>query len=295
MIRAKSEYGYVAYIDEAGDDGLTRVRPIDEGGSSEWLIVSAFVIRATRENEVKEWLDEIRNSLWRYNAPALHFRKLNEAKKLHVCQKMANLKARFFVVCSNKKNMRGYKNPLAEKIPSQNWFYCWMTRLLLERVTDFVYWHSKDKGVEPQKLKIEYSNRGGLSYSQMDAYYRWISYQGENTFLRSGRIHWSVIDHNLLQVYPHYERAGLGFADILASSFFKACDVYNTRSCDPRFARELCPRIARFRDKAGNSQSGYGVKLLPTFKKAKLLSDQEEIFRYYGYPQEWWAPDPSDQ
>ena len=34
------DYEYVAYIDEAGDQGLRKVKPIDPDGASEWLIVS---------------------------------------------------------------------------------------------------------------------------------------------------------------------------------------------------------------------------------------------------------------
>src|SRR5215211_7450836 len=36
-----SEPYYIAYIDEAGDPGLTRVRPQDPNGSSEWLVLGA--------------------------------------------------------------------------------------------------------------------------------------------------------------------------------------------------------------------------------------------------------------
>lgn len=37
--------------------------------------------------------------------------------------------------------------------------------------------------------------------------------------------------------------------------------------------------------------SGYSVKLMPSWRKANLLSSQEEIFRFYGYPnKQWWAP-----
>jgi hypothetical protein len=40
-----------------------------------------------------------------------------------------------------------------------------------------------------------------------------------------------------------------------------------------------------------NKISGYGLKLLPGFAKAKLDSDQAEIFRFYGYPAQWWDPE----
>jgi hypothetical protein len=51
---------------------------------------------------------------------------------------VAGLPIRCFVVCSNKKNMKGYINPWAAQIPSKNWFYCWLTRVLLERITEFI-------------------------------------------------------------------------------------------------------------------------------------------------------------
>ncbi|MAL79263.1 MAG: hypothetical protein CMN55_09150 [Sneathiella sp.] len=287
-------YRYVAYIDEAGDDGLKVIRPIDNNGSSEWLIISAVLVRAERESEVKQWVKDIQDGLWRHNSKILHFAKLNENKKLFVCNQLANLEARYFVVCSNKKNMRGYNNPFAAKIPSKNWFYCWMTRILLERVTNFVNWHSIKETGRPHKLKVEYSNRGGLSYSQMSAYYDWMRLQGENTFIKSGRMYWDVLEYKLLKVYSAEERAGLQLADIVASSFFKACDIYNTGSCDTRFAKLLNPRIAKYKDQPLTKPSGYGVKLIPSLKAANLQTEQEEIFRYYGYPNQWWDPGSSN-
>lgn len=289
------DYHYVVYIDEAGDDGLRNVRPLDPRGSSEWLVVSAVVIKASRESEVTDWVSEIISGLWNYRGRGLHFKDLNPNKRKFVAERLAELPARYFVICSNKKNMRGYKNPLAAEIPSQCWFYNWMTRLLLERVTDFVNWKSRREYGEPKKIRIEFSSRGGLSYSQMSAYFRWISYQGENTFLRFGKIHWETISYDLLKVYPHYERAGLQLADVVASAFFKAIDKYNTGECDPRFAQILSPRVARFRDCKYEMAAGYGVKLMPSFTRAQLLPEQEEIFRFYGYPRQWWAPDSSNQ
>jgi len=45
--------GYVVYIDEAGDPGLTRVRPIDENGASDWIVLRA-VLSQTCVREI--WL-----------------------------------------------------------------------------------------------------------------------------------------------------------------------------------------------------------------------------------------------
>jgi hypothetical protein len=39
------DYDYVAYIDESGDQGLQKVKPLDPDGSSERLVVSRLAIR----------------------------------------------------------------------------------------------------------------------------------------------------------------------------------------------------------------------------------------------------------
>lgn len=204
---------------------------------------------------------------------------------------MAGLDARYFVVASNKKNMQCYRNPFADKIPSKNWFYCWMTRLLLERVTKFVYDHSVCESGAPKKLRIEYSARGGLQYAQMAAYYEWLKLKKSRLYLPWGKIEWDVMHSDLLFVYPHLDREGLQLADIVASAFFKACDKYDTGQCDPQFAKLLEPRMARMPDRSNGQISGFGVKLIPSLHRACLDRDQEAIFRFYGYPKQWWCPE----
>jgi len=57
------EYKYVAYIDEAGDPGVKRVKPVDKPGSSEWLMVSAVVMAASRELEVDKWGSDLLSAM----------------------------------------------------------------------------------------------------------------------------------------------------------------------------------------------------------------------------------------
>ena len=292
MATKQPEYHYVAYIDEAGDDGLRAVKPISSPGSSEWLILSAVVIKAENQARVPEWTEAIKAEFKNRQRQDIHFTGLNPAKKRRACELMATFDARYFVIASNKKNMEGYQNPFAGKIPSANWFYCWLTRLLLERVSKFVYDRSIKEDGEPKKLRIEYSARGGLRYSQMAAYYEWMKLKKHNPFLPWGRIYWEVMHSDLLKVYPHWNREGLQLADVVASAFFKACDKHDTGGCDPTFAKLLKPRMAREPDKARGGQfSGFGVKLMPSMRKAKLDQDQSEIFKFYGYPAQWWCPE----
>jgi hypothetical protein len=291
------EYEYVAYIDESGDPGLTRVKPLNKNGSSEWLIVSAVVVSRDREQEINGWLADVTTRFKNHHAKALHFAKLNPAKKRAYCEDIASRPVRCFVVASNKKNMRGYENPFAERVSlDKNWFYCWLTRLLLERVTHWVDGHSRKNFGEPKKVKLVYSTRGGLSYSQLNAYFELLKMKsiGGDTFLPLGDLYWDVLSRRQVEIRPHYELGGLQLADAVASAFFKACDKYDTGACNPEFAKLLAPRMARVEDSGRTQISGYGLKLMPGFKKAKLEPDQQEIFRFYGYPAQWWDPNSSN-
>jgi Protein of unknown function (DUF3800) len=288
------EYSYVAYIDESGDPGLNKVAPRTPGGSSEWIIVAAAVIPAELESEVGAWVSELMKAMNSHQLRDLHFQKLSDNRKALACSDLAEKNVRLFAVVSNKQNMEGWQNPRAARIPSDNWFYCWLTRLLLERVTDFVYSASMSRYGESRKVKLEYSERGGLRYSQMHAYYEWLKMKSASgkvaLFVPFGDFQYSVLHPDLMRVYNHTERDGLKLPDIVASAFFKAVDIYQTRACDPSFAKLLTPRMAR----APNTGqiAGYGVKLLPTWRTLDQFGVKEEqraILRHFGYPHnQWW-------
>src|SRR5829696_6675515 len=120
---------------------------------------------AEARTETVKWVRAMMDRLKSHQRKGIHFAHLNPAKKSFVCADLANRPVRCFVIASNKKNMEGYENPFAARVSMDaNWFYCWLTRLLLERVT---YWARKraiqDFG-SPRLIKLEYSVRGGLSY-----------------------------------------------------------------------------------------------------------------------------------
>ena len=133
-------YGYITYIDESGDFGLRKVSPIDRRGASEWLVLSAVVIRAEVEAKTIEGLRLLRIAAKNTQGPDLHFRNLSDRQKTIVCAGLAAMDVRVFVVISNKRNMRHHKNNLAAAVSkTRAWFYWWMCRLLLERVKPTVY------------------------------------------------------------------------------------------------------------------------------------------------------------
>jgi hypothetical protein len=293
------EYEYVAFIDESGDPGLSKVKPIDEKGSSEWLIVATIVTSKRYEVDVDDWVRDIASRIRNRQSKHLHFTDLNPANKLMACERILSRPVRLFCVASNKKNMKGFTNPFANlRSLDKNWFYCWMTRLLIERISHFVATQSHRCFGEPRRIKLIFSTRGGLSYSQLKAYVELLRTQsrGNSLFSQEENIYWEVLDRRLLKITPSEELGGLQLADICASAFFKASDVFDTDACDPSFAKSLKPIVARTVYQGINDQesyttySGYGLKLLPSFGAAKLRSDQKAIFDFYGYPRQWWDP-----
>lgn len=291
-------YDYVAYVDESGDPSVRRVKPIDNPGSSEWMTVSAVVIRAEQEANTTAWLGDIIGKMNSHQMQYLHFRNLSDWRKATACAELAKLPVRCFVVCSNKKNVRGWNNPFAAQVPSKNWFYCWMTRVLLERVTHFVKADSLKRFNEIRRVKIVYSRAGGLSYPQMAAYYEWIKdkSRANNQYLKMGDLVYETMHSHLLEVRIDRLVPGLQLADIVASAYFKACDKYDTGGCNSSYAKLLTNRMGACPDEKRGVIPGYGVKLLPGLRNAKLDVDQQDIFRHFGYPSQWWdkkrVPDP---
>jgi hypothetical protein len=294
MASKPPEYSYVAYIDEAGDPGLTKVAPRTAGGSSEWIVVSAVLIPAELEEEVGDWLVDLMKELDSHQMRDIHFQKLNDRRKAQACAFLAAKQVRIFTVVSNKQNMEGYQNSRAAQIPSDNWFYCWLTRVLLERVTTYVHAAAMKRYGESRFVRLEYSERGGLRYSQMKSYYDWLKIKSAAgrvaLFLPFGDFQYGVLHPDLMRVYNHTDRDGLKLPDIAASAFFKAVDIYQTRACDPSFAKLLTPRMARAPDT--KQVAGFGVKLLPnwrTLNRFNVKEEQRTILRHFGYPgNQWW-------
>jgi len=276
-------YSYVAYIDEAGDDGLTKVKPIDPDGASEWLVLSAVIVSAENEHQVPLWHKGLRENIDLRQSKLIHFNRISgDWRKIRLCENLAELPIRCFAVVSNKQNMRGHTNPRAAKVPARNYFYCWMCRLLLERVTRWCAHRNQASSFTNGNVKLVFSERGGMSYSQFAAYLQWLRLQsaGNALYLKNGDLDWSVVSTDLLEAHNHTTKAGLQLADIVASAFYQAVSLRADGSCRPAYAEQLRPRMAV----ENSSVAGFGLKMMPTqLWKARLSEDQKQIFAFYGY------------
>lgn len=278
--------GYVAYIDEAGDDGLHGpLRPDNPQGPSEWMAISAIVVSIENDNKCIQWMRQIIKKLDQPQLAYLHFRKLSEEKKELVCNEMAKLPIRCFVVISNKNNMQNYRNIYAEraKVNKTAWFYCWMSRLLLERVTNYCEHRSKNIEGEAKTVRIEFSDRGGVNIDDIKTYYKYLSEQSRTGLLYHDRfdLAWPVVDIENMGKYPNRMRAGLQFSDVISSAFFQAVERTPDGKVRPEAAKLLKPRMC-MRPKVRGGYWSYGVKVLPNWTLWRLPSNQREILSFYA-------------
>lgn len=279
-------YSYVTYIDEAGDPGIDRVRPIDERGGSEWLTIGAILIEANNENSPIHWRNEILKAA-ESRQSILHFRELRDWQKPRACQQLATYPLKGFVLLSNKKNMRGYQNPRAaargNSLTQKQTFYNFCLRIILERITDFCLRHSIATYGEPRLVKIIFSKRGGHSHGHTIAYNEILKAQNRSgtTWLKRREIAWQTIDRKLQEVWPMEEIAGLQLADVVASSFFQAVDILPPTVWNPENAKFLRPKMAT----EGGFWRDYGVAFQPSpiMTRAQLHPQQKAIFEYYDF------------
>ncbi|WDR05566.1 DUF3800 domain-containing protein [Devosia rhodophyticola] len=272
------EYEYVLYVDEAGDIG-TRTATEGDQGSTEWLVLGGIVIAKKYEPEVPQWISEIRRTLGATQGPELHYKKLNRRKRIEVATQIAGLKTRAFVVASHKSNMRGHKNPRAQRIPGENTFYNFCLRILLERASVTVLRSSLKEFGSPKRMKVILARTGGIRYSQTRAYIEVLRLQAFNnaTFLSKRVIEPTVVSWKLIGPVSAKTSSGCQIADCVASSFYNGLNELGgyPRMTDAAIA--LDPIMAR----ENGLTRGFGLQLLPWDKN--IPETYRSLFEHYGY------------
>jgi hypothetical protein len=280
----KPTYEYVLYIDEAGDPGIERVRPIDPKGSTEWFVLAGSLYNASEVSRSVSFVKRQVTELRIRGRGDMHFRELSDGKKKLICSALSEEPSLNFVVASNKRNMRKYRNARAAAvnpgISSGQVIYNYCTRLLLERVSDHVLKDSNLKFGEPKTVRVVFSKRGGHNYPHLFGYLKLARYQSIHGLLELKRrdFKWQVLDDRLFETKPHWFYEGLQVADVVASSFYRAIDVLDVQQTT-EFADILIPTLA----KENEDISDYGLKLLPEPEEVQLLPRQKEIFLKCGY------------
>jgi Protein of unknown function (DUF3800) len=286
------QYGFYLFIDEAGDEGLDRIRPRDPDGASEYFVLCGILIRTDRYKELLSFVSGLKQRLALSPHTVLHFSDLSKEQQDLVVQELKKFRMGVIAIVSNKRNMRRYRNERCEarhfeivngrKRPTKhNWFYNGLFRYMLERASaECARWTIQAYG-ESRKIKIMFAQRKGFSYSQTQAYLYKLktSRHGPDYFNNRGKIDWSVVHELGVECLRPKNEPGLQLADCAASAIFRSVDENWFGSVRPSYLESLGEKFI----KLGTTPRDYGFKLLPDGYNGPFSKDQIRGLKAVGY------------
>lgn len=236
---------FVAYIDEAGDEGFKFLN--GERGSSRWFVLAATVIRKANDGEVVKVARNVRELLGKPDKFVLHFRELKHEQRVPYVRQVAAMPIRTVSVLVHKPSIRNPENFQQEA----HKLYRYCTRLLLERVS----WLCRDHAISDTcSVDLIFSNRSAMSYDNLRAYLGLLQLQSQASSDIS--IHWPAIDCAKVRAVNHDKLAGLQLADAVASSVFYAVNKTQYGEVEDRDLQTLKATVYRRDGRA----DGYGLK-----------------------------------
>ncbi|MCK3778986.1 DUF3800 domain-containing protein [Ensifer sesbaniae] len=258
---------FVAYVDEAGDEGFGKLADGQSTGQSKWFSIGACIVASENDRMITSWRDEIMGAFKNKNARDLHFRELNHDQRVHACAMIAQKPIGGCVVSSNKITILDAEELNVFK--RKQHLYNYLTRFLLERITAVCKRRAGFSG-KKASLHVVFSRRKGTDYEQMRDYLKFMR-DGKEKLRPVRSIDWSVLDPEDIAVENHKVRAGLQIADLFTSAVWKALEPNGYGRCEDRYARELASRLIKFK----NATLNCGVTIIPPYSKCPLNSEQK--------------------
>lgn len=265
-------HSFIAYIDEAGDDGLHPDRyrvPGRGGGSSHWLTIGAIVWRYSRDLDAVQWAKAIREQLPQAKkTKPLHFKDLDHPQRVMAISGLCERPIRAVAVIANKPVIP------ADTYTEKHQLYHYMCRYLLERVS----WLCRDMRPKvPEgdgRVKIVFSRRRAMNYDDFQSYIQLLRDANDPDI----RIHWPVIDIAAIEAQDHGARLGLQIADLVISGLTAALEPDYYGNVEPRFARMLKPVVYH----RGQNYLSYGAKIVPAVDHIPLTDQQREFIQLFS-------------
>lgn len=260
---------YLAYVDEAGDEGFGKLRQAGTIGQSRWLSLGAAIVSKENDRFIPSWRDEIVNLFPKRQSRDLHFRHLNHDQRVAACAILSSKPMGICVVSSNKETL--LDSPKMEVFKRKGYLYNYLVRFLLERVTETVARLAQSSRQEAQ-LHIIFSRRAGTDYQSMKEYLH-LMRDGREALPPVRSINWDVLHPNSVSVENHSIRAGLQIADVVTSATYSAIDPNQFGHTEPRYAMILRSRYIRRNGRALNC----GITIIPPIDKSPLTEAQKEF------------------
>lgn len=235
------------YIDEAGDRGI-------RDRSSLHFVLSAIIVPDATDAQARRNLGQLRSVLGRQPTHVLHFQKLTHSHRLKATQDLATFP--IAAITSAILCKRGFSEPDAAGdlafITNPDPMYLWAVRLLLERVSWFIRDHGGGSAV------VTFAHVRRFQTQKLHDYRRAL----ENT---GTEIYWPAFAGHPFGISAPSHIEMLQLADIAASAIFRAVEPDEFGNPEPRYLRELGPKIYR---RGSGAVTSYGLKVFPSSEAA---------------------------
>lgn len=257
---------YVAYIDEAGDEGFGKLRVAGQaGGQSRWLAIGCCIVSRQNDGQLPKLRDKICDRFPHRKARDLHFRDLSHEQKVVACQEISGFPLGICVTLSNKATIPGSK--FVPVFKQKGYLYNYLVRWLLERITAEC---SRAAKPEPCRLTLVFSRRGGTDYHSMTDYLR-LMRDGRELMRPVRSIDWRVLNVDDIVVEDHSRWAGLQIADCVTSALWSGLEPNGFGNRESRYAEILKPRLLH---KSGNALNA-GLVPVPSWYGANPTIEEK--------------------
>lgn len=234
---------FVAYIDEAGDEGFKFGK-----GSSEWFVLGAAVLRRATEMPEIKLIDDVRVRLNRGRAAdrqfpakkALHFRDLQHDVRKYYASRIAQANLISAVVLIKKRDWLSDFHTPAERKEAGRLLYARASTALIHSISRCCQqeYHSDDAG--DGSVDLIFSSRSTLDYDLLRSFVASALNDTSKTQLHSN-VSPTIIRASQIQAVMHSKSMGLQIADAVTSSYFYAVEPSQDGFTEDTYVRLLLP------------------------------------------------------
>lgn len=238
---------FVAYVDEAGDEGLKFGQ-----GSSEWFVLGAAILRRASEMPEIRLVDDVRARLNRGRKPenqhpakkALHFRDLQHEVRKFYAARIAQADLATAVVLIKKRDLLPhYQTPAKQRDLRQNLYYL-ATFMLMETVSHYCTESYKPGDTGDGSVDLVFSSRSTMDYDLLRGLIGMVLADPPN-FSYRGKAGTDIIRPAQVQAIMHSKSMGLQIADAITSGYFYAVEASADGFTEDAYVRLLLPRACR--------------------------------------------------
>jgi hypothetical protein len=231
---------FVAYIDEAGDEGFKF-----GSGSSEWFVLAAAVYRRSEEVAEVKVVNTVRDRINQGRKPGqeipprkpLHFRDLRHEQRKYYAAQIAQSRVRSLFHLVHKPSLE--PDNKVEIKAWQKFLYTISVLHLAERIALCCHQETTVTDEGDGTCDLILSNRATMDY---DALRRFMTeFIGPDSALGQFQNPGHVIQAEQIETYQHGQRMGLQIADAIASSHYFALEKDGYGMTEDGYATLLAP------------------------------------------------------